>query len=171
MTLGKTAGLTAGLIGAFGLGIAVGPSLMHRQSQTTSAPAAAVSDDAAAGTAQPVRPAGSTAATRKAFNRNKVVIVAPATHPELQRRLKPVLNRGADLEKAADGFRNGEEFATVAHAARNTQVPFMLLKHRVLEERMSLDAAIRASKPDADARAEATRARTEAKADVADLAL
>ena len=70
------------------------------------------------------------------------------------------------MEKAADGFQNAEEFATVAHAAHNTQLPFMLLKHRVLEERMPLDAAIRASKPDIDASAEATKARTEAKADV-----
>ncbi len=81
------------------------------------------------------------------FNANRAVVIVPsASHPELQRRLKPVLNRGADMSKAADGFRNAEEFALVAHAARETQVPFMLLKHRVLEEGMSLDKAIRASK-------------------------
>ena len=68
---------------------------------------------------------------------------------------------------AAEGFRDAEQFATVAHAARNTQVPFMLLKHRVLNEGQTLSAAIRSLKPDADAASEANRARTEARSDIA----
>jgi hypothetical protein len=68
---------------------------------------------------------------------------------------------------AADGFRDAEQFATVAHAARNTHVPFMLLKHRILNEKKSLAEALKASKPDLDVASEITRARSEARSDVA----
>jgi hypothetical protein len=86
--------------------------------------------------------------------------------PELQKRLKPLLNEGADLAVAADGFHNAEQFATVAHASRNTQVPFMVLKHRVVSEGMTLQAAILELKPDLNASVEATRAKAEAKMDL-----
>ena len=56
--------------------------------------------------------------------------------------------------------------ATVAHAARNTEVPFMVLKHRVLNEGRSLAAAIRESKPDVDAAAEVNKARAQARDDL-----
>ena len=68
---------------------------------------------------------------------------------------------------AADGFHNARQFMTVAYAARNTEIPFVLLKHRVLTERMSLGRAIRESRPELDEAAEVTRARAEAKADLA----
>ena len=70
------------------------------------------------------------------------------------------------MSMAAEGFRSGEQFATVAYAARNTEVPFMLLKHRVLSEGLSLEQAILESKPVADAATEVTRASDAAKADV-----
>ena len=63
------------------------------------------------------------------------------------------------------GFR-AEQFATLAHAARNTQVPFILLKHRVLTEGQTLEEAIRASKPDIDAHVEALKAKGMARADI-----
>jgi hypothetical protein len=91
----------------------------------------------------------------------------PATQPDLQARLKPVLNRGTRMEMAAAGFRDAEQFATVAHAARNTGVPFAVLKHRVLEERQTLARAIRSSKPDLDAQREVVRARRAARDDIA----
>ena len=80
--------------------------------------------------------------------------------------MKPVLARGTKLPLAVEGFSSAEQFATIAHASRNTQVPFLLLKHRVLTEGQTLEAAIRASKPDIDARMEANRAREEAKSDM-----
>jgi len=179
MTFGKAAGLTAGFIGAFGLGVAVGPSMINRDGRPVAASIPEASADTApeiaenkaetpAPTRTPARPRAGVSRLRRS---DDVVVVAPATHPELQQRLKPVLNRGADLRKAADGFRNGEEFAAVAHAAHNTNVPFMLLKHRVLDERMSLDKAIRASAPFLNAAAEAQKARMAARSDVASLAL
>jgi hypothetical protein len=45
-------------------------------------------------------------------------------------------------------------------------VPFMVLKHRVLEEKQSLADAIRAANPALDAAAEARRARSQAQSDV-----
>jgi hypothetical protein len=99
----------------------------------------------------------------------KLVMTIPVSAPELHARMKPVLARGTKLPLAAEGFTSAEQFATIAHAARNTQVPFILLKHRVLVERQSLESAIAASKPDLDAKSEVQRARQEAKADMAAL--
>ena len=90
----------------------------------------------------------------------------PVSAPELHERIKPVLARGTRLPLAAEGFVDAEQFATLAHAARNTQVPFILLKHRVLAEGQSLEDAIRASRPELDARVEALKAKGMARADV-----
>ena len=83
--------------------------------------------------------------------------------PELRDRAKAVLNRGTKIELAAADFATAEEFLTVAHAARNTQVPFMVLKHRVLNEQRTLADAIHELKPELDAKAEAARAREAAR--------
>jgi hypothetical protein len=95
-------------------------------------------------------------------------VVEPST-PELQQQLRPLLNRGADMSIAAEGFQNGEQFAAVAHAARNTDIPFMLLKHRVVTERKSLAAAIHELKPEANATSEANRARAAGREEIAKL--
>jgi hypothetical protein len=71
------------------------------------------------------------------------------------------------MEVAAEGFESAEQFATVAHAARNTDVPFMVLKHRVLNEGRTLADAIHEAKPDLDAKAEVDRAQIAARSDVA----
>ena len=83
--------------------------------------------------------------------------------------MKLVLARGTKIPLAVEGFKDAEQFATVAYAARNTQVPFVLLKHRVLTEGQSLEAAIRASKPELNAATEVERARSEARSDLAAL--
>jgi hypothetical protein len=94
-------------------------------------------------------------------------VAVPVTAPELHERLKPVLARGTKMHLAIEGFEDAEQFATIAHAARSTNVPFVLLKHRVLVEGQTLAAAIRASRPDLDASAEVARARRAARADLA----
>jgi hypothetical protein len=94
----------------------------------------------------------------------------PASEPRLHARLKPVLNPGARMTVASEGFRSGEEFAAVAHAARNTNVPFMVLKHHVVEEGQTLEHALREVKPEVDAKAEVARAQAAAKSDVAAIA-
>jgi hypothetical protein len=160
MTIGKATALTAAFVGAVALGVWVGPYLDDRDPATPDP----VADSAPAQTETP-RAAPTTAARRSAPAERPALV--EASDPELQKRLKPVLNTGTNVTLAAQGFRNGEEFATVAHAARNTGVPFAVLKHRVLVERKTLAAAIREMKPELDAVREANRARSMARADVA----
>jgi hypothetical protein len=184
MTKGNKIALTLSMVGALGLGIWIGNEIAGGSMTSDKQEAAPVA--AAAPAAAPVsakqpraavrttrRPATAaaaattattpaTAAHADAAERSSVAV----SSPDLQARLRSVLNRGANLNVAAEGFRDGEQFATLAHAARNTAVPFMLLKHRVLVEGKSLADAIHESKPELDAEGEADRARNEARADV-----
>ena len=174
MTIGKMTALAFGLVGGFVLGVWTGPHLVQRADRAESAvhqtvvvpdaehPRDVVLEAKQARAARAA--AASTAAARTA--RVNVDVDAPA----LQERLKPVLNRGANMALAAEGFRSAEEFATVAHAARNTDVPFVLLKHRVLNEGKSVAEAIRESKPEANAAVEANLARAQARTDIASIA-
>ena len=180
MTVGKAAALTAAFVGAFALGIAVGPSVREMASDrdmraaTNPAETVATTAPVPAATSAPAkaRPRA-TAATKDTTAPKSATTSTPArpmlaaSEPRLHDRLKPVLNRGARMELAAEGFRSGEEFATVAHAARNTNVPFMVLKHQVLEEGRTLADAIHEAKPDVDAKAEAARAQAAARSDIA----
>lgn len=93
----------------------------------------------------------------------------PPSSPGLLERMRPVLKRGTNLAKASADFTDAMEFAAVAHAAQHTNVPFMLLKQRVVHEGMTLADAIRASQPDADAEVEADLALAKARADVSAL--
>jgi hypothetical protein len=106
-------------------------------------------------------------ADRSVSAKARAAVAVPATEPALQDRLKPVLNRGTKMDIAAAGFASGEQFATIAHAARNTSVPFMVLKHHVLDEGRPLADAISQYKPGLDAKAEVARARDAARADLA----
>lgn len=160
MTLGKATGLALGLTGAVALGIWIGPYVTDRDAAIADRPAAEVTAAPAAGAKQP--------AARTATARPMVARV-PASEPELHKLLKPVLNKGMDMKIAADGFRDAEQFAAVAHASKNTGAPFMVLKHRVLEERKSLAAALLELTPHLDPDIEASRARAEARALVASL--
>ncbi len=160
MTSGKKLALTAGLVGAIALGVWALPRLVDTDRRST--------DSMVADIAEPATPAAKTPAPRRAARVSKVAVL-PASTPALHDRLKPVLNRGTKMEIAADGFESAEQFATVAYAARNTDVPFMVLKHRVLDEGKTLAAAIRESKPGVNAAAEVVRARQAARRDVSSL--
>jgi hypothetical protein len=165
MTIGKASALTAGLIGAMALGVVVGPSITNREKMMTPPAAVEPAPQAQAPAAAPAAPRV-TAERRADIKVRENLVAMSSTSPQLHERLKPVLNRGAKMDIAAQGFRDAEQFATVAHAARNTEVPFMVLKHRVLNEKQSLANAIAASKPNLDAKREATRARTAAREDI-----
>jgi hypothetical protein len=138
--------------------------------------AAQVAEEPSAPTPQPAKTKRVTRATRVSSpaaveapapeSAPKLTMTIPVSAPELHARLKPVLAPGTKLPMAVEGFTSAEQFATVAHAARNTQVPFILLKHRVLSEGQSLEQAIRASKPDLDAKSEVERARSAARSDI-----
>jgi len=185
MTVGKASTLTAAFIGVFVLGVAVGPSVKDlfpdRQPRAAVEPAQTMATPVA-DQATARAPARSTPRARaKASNENAPTAASarrstsarsamPASEPRLHARLKPVLHSGARMAVAAEGFRSGEEFAAVAHAARNTNVPFMVLKHRVVDEGRTLEDALRGVKPDVDAKAEVARAQAAAKSDVAAIA-
>ncbi|HYN08686.1 MAG TPA: hypothetical protein VES67_14990 [Vicinamibacterales bacterium] len=156
MSIGRATVLSLGFVGAVALGMWIGPNVLSRDA------AGGPAKQTAASTA--TRPASGAATLART---SMPAAVVPASEPALQKRLKDVLNQGTNVQIAAEGFRNGEQFAAVAHAARNTGVPFMVLKDRVVAKRMSLAAALRDVKPDVNAAAEANRARTMARADVA----
>ena len=164
MTIGKMTALSLGLVGGFALGVWTGPHITER----TDRDASAVHETVAVPGTPDATAADEGRSTRRAAaaRTEPIDVSAPALHD----RLKPVLNRGADMAIAAEGFRSAEQFATVAHAARNTEVPFVLLKHRVLNEGKSVAAAIRESKPDANAAVEANLARAQARSDIAEIA-
>jgi hypothetical protein len=164
MTFGKASALTIALVGAIGLGIWIGPHVMKG-----AAPAPAASVVQGNGVPTEKSAASKPAAAARAEKPAMKLVVVPASAIQVQDHVKPLLNRGANVALASEGFSNAEQFVTLAHAAKNTEIPFVLLKHRVLAERKSLTVAIRESKPDLDATLEANRARAEAKADMAKL--
>ena len=183
MTLGKASALALGLVGALALGVAIGPAVQDKLSDSH----VKLSDDRARATDSAPAPEASTPkATRAkkvaAVERSETIRKAPAApagavtrvavemwEPELRDRAQAVLNRGARLDVAAADFATAEEFLTVAHAARNTNVPFMVLKHSVLNEGQTLPDAIREYNPTLDAKSETARARTEARSDLTDI--
>ena len=189
----KTSAATLGLVGGLALGVWIGSEMTSGREAATPEPAVVatqVAEETAAPTPTAAKakrvtrvtrervpaavdaPAGvpTTRTLRRGVETSesapKLVMTIPVSAPELHARMKPVLARGTKLPLAVEGFTSAEQFATLAHAAKNTQVPFILLKHRVLTEGQSLEAAIRASKPDLDARAEAARAREAARTDI-----
>lgn len=161
--------LVLALIVAVAVGVAIGPRLTNRFSSDRT------TTEAKTANAEPAKPLTAPLAAEPqehvARPRSRTAVqpaVAP-TAPKLQNALKPLLHRGTDMTRAADGFRSGVQFAAVAHAAKNTDVPFVVLKHRVLDEKKSLAVAIHESKPHLNARHEADRAWSEARAELAEL--
>ena len=164
MKTGKTSAATLGLVGGLVLGAWIGSELTTSREDVRPQPAAVTTQavEEPAAPAAPAKPKRVTRVARAASgaavdapapeSAPKLVMTIPVSAPELHARMKPVLARGTKLPLAVEGFTSAEQFATLAHAARNTQVPFILLKHRVLTEGQSLEDAIRASRPDIDAR-------------------
>lgn len=192
MTVGKASALAAGFVGAVALGVAIGPAVHDKWSAASTpepARAAIVTDSApaeapakartrrvaAAASSRPAaealrdefaaRPKSEFAAPSKPAGAVSSVAVA-VWEPELRDRVKAVLSPGTKIELAAEDFETPEQFVTVAHAARNTSVPFVLLKHRVLSEGKSLAEAIHELKPELNAKAEVERARDAARSDL-----
>jgi hypothetical protein len=175
MTTGRATAWTLGLVSVIALGVWAAPKIADRAS---SPPAVAdtatpVAEEPIAAPAKPARSQAVTARGEAAATTASADAELPKLSPqmpELLDRLQPLLNRGANMKIASEGFRDAELFASVAHAAKNTEVPFVLLKQRVLREGMTLDRAIAELKPKANASIEASRARAEARSDIASLA-
>ena len=167
MTLGKASALVAAFIAVFTLGVWTGPRITHHW-ETFTPPATeahVTTPPAKPSTSVVARPLGT---KRQAESSSTANTLSPSA-PEVQRLVKPLLNRGTNMNVAAEGFHSAEQFAAVAHAAKNTDVPFMVLKHRVLVEKKPLSTAIRESKPDINVAAEAALALGEARRDISSL--
>jgi hypothetical protein len=177
MTVSKAAWLTAGFVAVFALGVITAPTIRNSWSGMN-APEAAVAAPPADKSAVPVKADRPAPRARASSSRADEVVAAkkpsntiqtiPVSlwEPELRDRVKGVLNPGARLEIAAEDFDSPEQFVTVAHAARNTKVPFMVLKDRLLNQGQSLAEAIHEFKPELDAKAEVIRARAAARSDL-----
>ena len=178
MTTGKGSALAVAFVGAIGLGALIGQHIPHRTTTATDARAANETPQVSVDNQQMPQGARRTPASqRDARPRTRAAAlrrtpagaterIVPAVAPTLHEVLKPVLNKGADMDIASEDFVDGEQFAAVAHAARNTGIPFMVLKHQLLDEGQSLEAAIREYKPNLNAVVEARRAQAEAKSDI-----
>jgi hypothetical protein len=189
---GKTTAATLGLVGGLALGVWIGSEMTSGRMASAPEPAAVIAQGPelpavtpqprphhaakrVAGTPEkPERVQRAARVTETAVveapapeSAPKLVRTIPVSAPELHERMRPVLARGTKMPLAVEGFTSAEQFATLAHASKNTQVPFILLKHRVLSEGQSLEEAIRASNPEVDAKAEVARARAAAKEDIA----
>ena len=182
MTYGKAGLITAGVVAAFAVGVMTGPTIRDSWSRMDAPEEAVAVQPAEQSAPAPVKadrpaPRAKASASRADERANDVVAAkkAPNTiqtiavnlwEPEMRDRVKAVLNPGARPEDAAADFDSAEQFMTVAHAARNTQVPFMVLKDRLLNQGQSLAEAIHEFKPELDAKAEVTRARAAARSDL-----
>ena len=176
MTVAKAGLITAGLVGVIAVGVATSPTIQKNWSRMhapvtgavePSAPVPATAPSPHRARSSPPRAHGAVAVRTAEKGSNTInTIAVSAWNPEFRDRVKKVLNPGAQPEIAAANFASGEQFMTVAHAARNTQVPFMVLKDRVVNQRQSLAQAIHELRPDLDARAEVTRARAAAHEDL-----
>jgi hypothetical protein len=151
---------------AFGLGVWTGPYLTDSvQTARTEPTTPAVQVE------QPVTEEAPQPATRvaRAVDRpaaNPFVPIKTASDPSVQKLAGSVLNQGTNVEMAAEGFNDATLFVSTAYAARNTGIPFVILKHRMLKLGYTLSEAIRVSKPELDAVGEMERARTKARAAV-----
>ncbi len=158
MTVAKTTGLLIGFAGAFAIGVWTAPHI-GRAAEISVTRAAATSDQPASAGALTTHPAGVAAK----------IVALPASVDVVQQHARDLLSPGTDVKLAANGFSSAERFVMVAYAARNTDVPFVVLKNRVIGGGQSLAHAIHVSRPELNANLEVNRARAEAQADLARL--
>jgi len=183
MTFTKGFALALGFAASVALGVSIGPHITHRGATVDDSTAAATEQPVASRDKEQTPPDARRAPASRASAKDTTAATTtktptpvgatprtvPAAAPALHERLKPLLNKGADMGVASQDFRDAEQFAAVAHAARNTEVPFMVLKHRIVEEGKSLEDAIHEFKPDLNAPVEARRAHAQAKSDIQEL--
>ena len=90
-----------------------------------------------------------------------------ATHSKLSSKLQTLFPPNTNLQDAAKGFKNLGQFVAAAHVSHNLGIPFDQLKAMMTgSQHDSLGGAIRALKPDADAKSEAKKAKREADDDM-----
>jgi hypothetical protein len=169
MGVAKATALGAAIFGSIMFGAWVGPHLTdHAQAFGSAdiqlaAPPSQPSDEPSPKKSEPTM---RLERLRNAFHAATAAAV-PLESPDLFKRLKPLLRERAEMDVVVAGFSSAEDLAATIHAARNIKVPFMVLKHAVVDEKQTLAAAIHVAKPAADASLEADLARSEARADLA----
>lgn len=150
---------------AFGLGVWTGPYLTDSvRAARAEEPPPAVQVDQPAATEDAPQPAVRVARGVVPPAVNPFVPIKTASDASVKKLAGSVLNQGTNVEMAADGFNDATLFVSTAYAARNTGIPFVILKHRMLKLGYTLSEAIHLSKPELDAIAEMERARTKARA-------
>lgn len=167
MTFTKASVLSIGLVGAFAIGVWTGPYLTDQTLTETTVPVVQVEQAPVVVAAKPAPRVARTITQPLAPDALETRLTA--SNQSVQRHAQSLLNDGANVQLASEGFDDAELFVTVAYAARNTEIPFVLLKHRVLTEGQTLSDAIRVSKPELDSVREMGRARSEARTVIARL--
>lgn len=165
MTTAQASAFTVAMAAAFGLGVWTGPHLRTPAMTSVASDAAPIEAPTAADASDAKAPVQLAPAAAARHMRDVIAVDEPKLHHELQ----PLLYQGTDMSKAAEGFSNAEQFATVAYASFNTRVPFVVLKYRVLNEGRTLTSAIRESQPAMNATLEVERARAEARSTLASI--
>lgn len=163
-TILKTSALALSLAAAFALGVWTAPHFTNSMTPDEQVTVAQTGENPG-GPGVPGVPGYTAPATRIDTTAKTIDAMAEP----VQRHAGSLLRSGADPRIAAEGFPDAVTFVSVAHAAKNTDIPFMLLKNRVLNQGQPLSQAIRASRPELDAVLESNRARAEARADLARL--
>lgn len=141
------------IVGAVALG-----TIVTNRNRFNTAPAVSI---AAADVTSPV-----VATDALPMPKTKVAEPALVMSAGLATLVTPLLQRGTDLTMASEGFATSESFVATAHAAKNLGIPFVVLKDRVVGQRMSLVSAIKEIKPEVDAKAEASRATSAARDEI-----
>ena len=167
MTFGKGLALALGFIAAVAIGVLIGPYVTDRETVAKVMPDVADVDQPSSAKSKARARASRAAAARESAETSEAESTSAAVSmsaPAFEDHVKPLLNRGTNMKLAAEGFKNAEQFAIVAHAAKNTGIPFVVLKHRVLNEGKKLAEAIEESKPELNSATEARQARADARA-------
>lgn len=86
----------------------------------------------------------------------------------LASKLQSRLPQGADLMKAADGFRNLGQFVAAVNVSNNLGLDFTQLKMKMVDDGLSLGQSIQTLKPAASGAVEAQRAEYEARGMIAE---
>lgn len=81
---------------------------------------------------------------------------------KLSTKLQDLLAPGTDLQLAAAGFKNLGQFVAAVHVSRNLGIPFDQLKAQMVDNKLSLGAAIQVLKPTVDAEEEAEKGEDQA---------
>jgi hypothetical protein len=114
---------------------------------------------------QPMQPGSEPAQPPSESQGGEAAAAAPPPSADAAKRLAAVMPSGMSPQEACAEFRSLEECATALHLAQNINIPFNDLKSRLKNgERVS--AIIHDAKPQADPKAEITRAQDQARADL-----